>query len=95
MQPSLPQRDYENESVFRVQENKPDQTQFLFITAENAERRINHELTRTDTNKGTNNKLVRIRENSWQKSAVFAISAVNEKSRLNMKYAGWTFAFYP
>jgi UDP-glucuronate 4-epimerase len=39
------------------------------LTTDNVERRINHELTRTDTNKMTNNKLVGIRENSWQQSA--------------------------
>jgi len=30
-------KDYENESAFRVQENKPNQTQFGFFAAENAE----------------------------------------------------------
>ena len=39
------------------------------LATEHAEKKINHELTRTDTDKKTNNELVRIRENSWQKSA--------------------------
>jgi len=35
---------------------------------ENTEKKINHELTRTDTNKRADDELVRIRENSWQES---------------------------
>jgi len=33
----LSTKDYENESAFRVQETKANQTQFVFFTAENAE----------------------------------------------------------
>jgi hypothetical protein len=49
------------------------------LTAENgniAENKINHELTRKDTNKKANSKSVRIRENLWQESATSANSAV-------------------
>jgi pyruvate dehydrogenase E1 component alpha subunit len=34
------------------------------------EKKINHELTRTDTNRTTNNELVQIRENSWQEKLI-------------------------
>jgi competence protein ComEC len=39
------------------------------LATENTEKKINYELTQTDTNKRADDELVRIRENSWQKSA--------------------------
>ena len=53
--------------------------------AESAEKKINHELTRTD--KRANNELVRIRENSWQKSPLSATPADSAvmKSERNMQ----------
>jgi len=54
---------------------------------ENAKKKINHELTRTGTNKRANNELVRIRENSWQKSLLSAESADSAVKESDAKLA--------
>ena len=49
------------------------------LATENAEKKINHELTQMDTNKRADDELVRIRENSWRDSADLAVKENDAK----------------
>jgi tRNA pseudouridine38-40 synthase len=81
-------------TIFRCDVYSSNEKRLTAENAESAEKKINHELTRTDTNKRANNELVRIRETSWQKSPLSATpagSAVMKSERNTQDENDWIY----
>lgn len=81
-------------TIFRCDVYSSNEKRLTAENTESAEKKINHELTRTDTNKRANNELVRIRETSWQKSLLSATpagSAVMKSERNTQDENDWIY----